>query len=260
VFEGVTDMAPVERASAARMALWRDVFTSDLPNVEIVFVSRFLAETAQEDLGHVLAPGRSHVIANPIDTEIFGYHPKPVEQRHRVLSIRPYASRIYANDLAVAAVLELRDEPWFDQLSFLFVGDGPLFEETLAPLRGLSNVTIRQTYLRQSEIAALHREHGVMLIPSRGDTHGVSRDEAMSSGLVPVTTAVGAVPEYVGPDEGFVVPEEDHVALADALRDLHHDPEGFARRSAAAAARIRRTTSADVTIPREIAVLRGETS
>jgi glycosyltransferase involved in cell wall biosynthesis len=260
VFEGVADMAPVERASDARMALWRDVVTADLPNVEVVFVSEYLAETAQADLGHALPAGRAHVIANPIDTDIFGYAPKPAEQRHRVLSIRPYASRIYANDLAVAAVRELRDEPWFDELSFLVVGDGPLFEDTVAPLRDLPNVTIRQAFLRQAEIAALHREHGVMLIPSRGDTHGVSRDEAMASGLVPVTTAVGAVPEFVGADEGYVVPEEDHVALADALRDLHRDPDGFARRSAAAAARIRRTTSADVTIAQEIAVIRGGAS
>jgi glycosyltransferase involved in cell wall biosynthesis len=34
-------------------------------------------------------------------------------------------------------------------------------------------------------------------VPSRTDTQGVSRDEAMSSGLVPVTNAVAAIPEFV---------------------------------------------------------------
>jgi glycosyltransferase involved in cell wall biosynthesis/spore maturation protein CgeB len=258
VYEGVEDMGPAQRASDARMTLWSDVFSAERPNVEIVFVSHHLADTAQEDLGHRLAPERFHVIANPIDTDIFRYRPKDPAQRHRILSIRPYASRIYANDLAVAAVLDLRGEPWFDELSFLFVGDGPLFEETVAPLRDLPNVTLRRTYLRQAEIAELHREYGVMLIPSRGDTHGVSRDEAMASGLVPVTNAVGAVPEFVGDREGFVVPPEDHRALADAIRELHRDPDGFLRRSAAAAARIRQTTSADEVITRELAVIQKE--
>ena len=46
---------------------------------------------------------RIRVIPNFVDGELFGYQPKDPAQRKRILSIRPFASHIYANDLAVLA-------------------------------------------------------------------------------------------------------------------------------------------------------------
>jgi glycosyltransferase involved in cell wall biosynthesis len=252
------ERAAAQRESDIRTAFWQDVLDEPTGRTRhYVFVSEHLAREAAEDLGRTIDPRRSSVIHNPIDTEIFRYEPKAPEQRHRILSVRPYASRVYANDLAVAAVLELSDRPWFDELEFRFVGDGPLFEETLAPLRGLANVRIDRGFLSQPEVAALYREYGVVLIPTRSDTHGVSRDEAMASGMVPVTSAVAAVPEFVGPDEGFLAPYDDQRGLADAIATLHEEPETFLRMSAAAAQRVRRQAAADLVIPRELALIRG---
>lgn len=36
-----------------------------------------------------------------------------------------------------------------------------------------------------------------MLIPTRADTQGVSEDEGMSCGVVPITNNIAAVPEFV---------------------------------------------------------------
>ncbi|GAA4814607.1 glycosyltransferase [Nocardioides caeni] len=242
--------------SARRVAFWQRVLDEAGPHVHFVFPSHYLAETVQEDLQRTLAEERFTVLPNPIDTDVFRHREKAPDQRHRILSIRPYTTRIYANDLAVAAVLDLVDEPWFDELAFHFVGDGPLFDETLAPLRDLPNVTIERRYLEQAEIAALHADHGVMLIPSRSDTHGVTRDEAMASGLVPIVSAVAAVPEFVSETEGFLAPPEDHRALARAIAELHADPDDFQRRSAAAAARVRRQAGIEVTLAQELALIR----
>lgn len=250
-------LAAAQTASDIRQEFWRTVIESAGANVHFVFVSDYLADEVQADLGCSLKPEQYTILPNPIETDIFEFHPKDPEQRHKILSLRPYATRIYANDLAVAAVLELSSKPWFDQLSFRFVGDGPLFEETLEPLREMANVTIEQGYLTHTQIADLHREHGVMLIPSRSETHGVSRDEAMASGLVPVASAVAAVPEFLSEEEGFLAPFDDHHALAAAITTLHEDPEGFLRRSAAAAARVRRQAGAEVVIPQEIALIEG---
>ncbi|WP_456697038.1 glycosyltransferase family protein [Aeromicrobium sp. P5_D10] len=251
-------LAAAQVDSDARIAFWRTVIDSSGPNVHFVFVSSHFAAEVQQDLERSLRPEQYTVLHNPIDTDIFQFHPKDPAQRHEILSLRPYASRIYANDLAVAAVLELSNQPWFDQLSFRFVGDGELFEETLAPLRGMANVTIQRGYLTHRQIAALYRDYGVMLIPSRSETHGVSRDEAMASGLVPVASDVAAVPEFVSEVEGFLAPFDDHHGLAAAIATLHDDPEGFLRRSAAAAARVRRQAGADVIIPQEINVILGQ--
>ena len=159
---------------------------------------------------------------------------------------------MYANDLAVAAVLDLAAEPWFDELEFTFLGDGPLFEETIAPLRDLPNVTVRRGFLTHAQIAAEHARHGVLLVPSRSDTQGVSRDEAMSSGLVPITSAVAAIPEFVDEEVAFLAPPEDHRALADAVRTLRAEPARYLRMSAAAARRVRRQSGADHVLDAEL--------
>ncbi|MBN2992439.1 glycosyltransferase [Pseudomonas cedrina subsp. fulgida] len=189
--------------SDARMGFWRSVLQPMPPNLQLVFVSRQFAEHTLQDLGLRLPADQYRIIHNPIDTQLFAYVEKPLEQRRKILSIRPYVSHTYANDLSVRAIQQLATKPWFNQLEFLMVGDGPLFEETLAPLRKYPNVRIEQRYLKQSEIAELHKHYGVFLCPSRMDTQGVSRDEAMASGLVPLTSRVGAIPEFVDDACGF---------------------------------------------------------
>lgn len=244
------------RATATRLAMWRELFRLRHPNLHFVFVSRYLAEQAMADVGVELAPAQYSIIHNYIDAQVFDYLPKPAEQRRRILSIRPYNSPVYANDLSVKAVLSLAGEPFFQDLEFLFVGDGELFESTLEPLRGLPNVEIRKGFLTQREIAALHKEFGLFLVPTRMDSQGVSRDEAMASGLVPLTNAVAAVPEFVDESVGVLAPAEDWHALADGIREMYLDPSLFLRRSAAAAARVREQSGYHATIAREIALVR----
>jgi glycosyltransferase involved in cell wall biosynthesis len=220
-----------------------------------VFVSNYLAEEVMTDYG-VRLPDRAYsVIHNVVDAELFPYHEKPPEQRFKLLSIRPYASPKYANDLTVRAIELLRDKPFFHDLEFRLVGDGRLLEETVAPLRDLPNVIIDPTFLTQAEIAALHREYGVFLNPTRWDSQGVSRDEAMASGLVPITNRSSAVPEFMDESCGFMVPEEDPQAIADAIERLVQDPALFLSMSKAAALRPRAQSSAACTIGKEIALI-----
>jgi glycosyltransferase involved in cell wall biosynthesis len=107
------------------------------------------------------------------------------------------------------------------------------------------------------EIAELHRDYGIFLCPSRGDTQGVSRDEAMSSGLVPVTNRVGAIPEFVDASCGMLADAEDVSALAEGIERLYAAPELFLTLSEQAAARVRRQSSPDCTTAREVALIRG---
>jgi glycosyltransferase involved in cell wall biosynthesis len=247
--EAERDQAKV--LSEVRMAFWRDVLASPHPNLHLVFVSQYFAEEVMEDVGIRLRPDQYSVIHNFIDTDLFAFHPKPADQRFRVLSIRPYASRKYANDLSVEAVLQLSRQPAFERFEFRFIGDGPLFDETLAPIAHLPNVVIERRFLSQGEIAQLHREYGVFLCPTRMDSQGVSRDEAMSSGLVPVTNAVTAIPEFVDTSCGILAPGEDARAMADGIQALASDPALFLRMAAAAAGRARAQCGYAATIRRE---------
>ena len=232
------ERAKAMRESKLRTAFWHRVLNPMPQNLKLVFVSRYFAEEVFEDLGFRLPDDRYTVIHNPIDTELFSYQTKPAEQRKRVLSVRPYASRQYANDLSVAALLKLSESRCFSDMEFRMIGDGKLFEETLQPLRKFPNVQVEKRFLTHAEIAALHKEYGVFLVPTRWDSHGVSRDEAMASGLVPVTTSVAAIPEFVDETSGIVVPPEDAVELASAMEKLYESPELFKRLSKGAAERV----------------------
>ncbi|WP_147463486.1 FkbM family methyltransferase [Cellulomonas triticagri] len=250
------DELEAEKAkSDARLAFWRSVFQDPGDGVRFVFVSRYLADEVMSDVGVELDEPRYAIVHNPIDTDLFRFQVKDPGLRFAILSIRPYASRTYANDLAVQAVLMLRDEPEFASLRFRFVGDGPLFDETLAPIKHLPNVVLDRRFLSQHEIVDLHAEHGIFLVPTRMDTHGVSRDEAMASGLVPVTNDVAAIPEFVDGTCGILAPAEDARAMADGVLALVRDPEEFSRMSAAAAARVGRQSSARAVISTEIELI-----
>jgi len=205
-----------------------------------------------KDTGQIISSEQYEIIHNPINTDLFTYREKPVEQRKKILSIRPYASRVYANDLSVKMILELSNKPIFSELEFRMIGGGELFKETLEPLRKFKNVIIENRFLTQAEIADLHKKYGVFLCPSRMDTQGVSRDEAMASGLVPATNAVAAIPEFVDKTCGILARGEDALAMADGIAYLYENPGKFQDMSAAAAKRVRQQNGFDLTIQKEI--------
>jgi glycosyltransferase involved in cell wall biosynthesis len=62
--------------------------------------------------------------------------------------------------------------------------------------------------------------------------------EAMSCEIPVVATAVGGVPDVVGPGEALLIPADDPVALAGALGGIRGDPGSARDRSAAARARL----------------------
>ena len=257
-FENEQQRDAAKIQSKARMTFWRGLLRQMPDNLTLIFVSKYLAEVTMEDLGFRLPDSRYAVIHNAIDTDLFAYYKKPAEQRKRILTIRPYASSTYANDLSVKAILVLSEKPYFKDLEFRLVGDGKLFDEVLAPVRGFNNVYIERRFLTHREIAAMHREYGIFLCPSRMDTQGVSRDEAMSSGLVPVTNSVGAIPEFVDETCGFLVRPEDSAGLAESIAKLYESPELFSAMSTAAAARVRMQSSCARTIERELTLFTQE--
>lgn len=246
------------RASDERLCFWRELLQEPPANLHLVFVSRYFAEEVQHDLGLELPASMYSIIHNPVDTDLFRYEPKTPKQRGRILSIRPFASAKYANDLSVQAILLLAQKPFFQELRWTIVGDGRLFEETVAPLLDFENVEIRREFLRHEEIARLHRSHGVFLCPTRCDSQGVSRDEAMASGLVPVTSDCSAIPEFVDAQCGILAPPEEAAGLAEGIERLWLDPELFLRLSQNAATRARSQVSGDIITPRELELLQAK--
>lgn len=238
-------------AIEARCRFWRTVLAAQRVTLATVsFAAREMARLDWADGADRLA-----VIPNPIDTDLFAYREKAPRDRFDILMIRPFDSRAYGNDMAVDAIRMLSERPRFEELRFTIVGDGPLFEKTLAPILHLPNVTVHRGFLTQDRIAEYHRRHGIFLVPTRLDTQGVSRDEAMSSGLVPVTNAIAAVREFTDDECAALAEPGSAASIAEKLWQLVDDPALFARQSRAAASRVRAQSASNLVIPRELALL-----
>jgi glycosyltransferase involved in cell wall biosynthesis len=192
--------------------------------VRFVFVSDWMRRITEMDT--LSGIQRYDVIANPIDGDLFKYVQKDKEARKKILILRSFSTKKYANDIAVKAILILSKREVFKELTFTIIGEGVLFDKLLSPLRKFSNVTIKKGVVRQVEIPAVHKEHGVFLCPTRQDAQGVSMCEAMSSGLVPVTSYSTAIPEFVTNNtSGILTHSPDEIA--DAIESLYNNPEKF---------------------------------
>ena len=88
--------------------------------------------------------------------------------------------------------------------------------------------------------------------PTRLDTQGVSRDEAMSSGLVPATNAVDAVPEFADDSCAILAPAENYHEIAAGIKKLYYNPDLFLNMSHNAAKRVRNQSSKKFTIEKEL--------
>lgn len=252
LYETDEERVLAQEQSDRRMAFWREIFEQRTETLSFVFVSRTQAKEVMDDVGMVLPESVWTVIHNPIDTGLFAYREKSADDRFRILSIRPHASRVYANDLVAATIRELSSREGFERFSFTLVGDGPRWDEDFAGLDAFPNVTLKRGFITQQEIKNLHDSHGVFLVPTRADTQGVSRDEAMASGLVPVTTAMGAVPEFVDDECGRACTSGDPVAMADVILQLAGGEHLFFGLSKAAAERVRSQSGSKAIITREL--------
>lgn len=221
--------------------------------IRFVFVSDWIRRTAEKD---ILAAIKTYdVIPNPVDVSLFAYRPKENELRKKVLVLRSFDSAKYANDVYVNGLLLLAKRNTFQDFEFTIRGKGWMFDKLLAPLRGFKNITITEGAVRQVLIPELHQAHGVFLCPTRQDSHGVSMCEAMSSGLVPITSNNSAIPEYVEGGKSGYLTDNSAKAIADALEDLLNNPQKFESMSQAAAKKIRERCDINVISKQELSII-----
>ncbi|MDK8897557.1 glycosyltransferase family 4 protein [Corynebacterium sp. MSK004] len=234
--------------------LWKELVATDSKVDRFFFVSDWWRTAASEDLGVRFDEPRSAVVHNVIDGELFQYEEKDAGQRFKFLWVRSAHALNYGADIAAALLRSLKNTDYWSKLEVTIVGDGNYFSE-FDDFRDDPNVEIKRGFVSQEEVAELHKKHGFLLVPSRFDTQGVSRDEGMSSGLIPVTNPVTAIPEFID-DSCAIQFEESRVADAvDKLIALFEKPEKFLEMSKCAAQRVRRQCGPSNTVAKELEVL-----
>jgi glycosyltransferase involved in cell wall biosynthesis len=234
---------------------WHEVLHHPHQPKSYVFVSDWWRQAVNDDMRVTFPTDRVHVVHNYINSELFAYVPKDPEQRFSLLWIRSASNRNYANDIAIRVIELLAKSVHWDRCRVTIIGDGRYFPEFERRLGKFENVHIEQRWATQREIAEHHKTHGIFLVPSRLDSQGVSRDEAMSSGLVPATNRVAAIPEFVDSDSGIIGNPEEAKGLAAGIERLWENPNEFLRLSESAAKRVRVQSGRETTIEREMKIL-----
>ncbi|MFT3846471.1 MAG: glycosyltransferase family 4 protein [Lacibacter sp.] len=223
--------------------------------IQFVFVSDWMRRITEWDTLSKIK--QKTIIANPIDTELFSYKQKDPELRKDILLLRSFGSNKYANDISAKAIQLLSVKPFFSELHFTIIGKGQLFQKITEPLKQFQNVDLQERAVRQVMIPELHAQHGIFLCPTRQDAQGVSMCEAMSSGLVPITSNNTAIPEFVTDREtGFVTNSAKEVA--DAVEVMYHQPELFQKISAQTAASVKQICSLQTIVTKELKLIEHE--
>jgi glycosyltransferase involved in cell wall biosynthesis len=220
--------------------------------IQFVFVSDWMRRITEWDT--LIKIKQRIIIANPIDTDLFSYKQKDPELRKKILLLRSFGSNKYANDISAKAIQLLSAKSFFPELQFTIIGQGQLFKKITEPLKKFKNVELREKAVRQIMIPELHAQNGIFLCPTRQDAQGVSMCEAMSSGLVPVTSNNTAIPEFVTHGEtGFVTSNAAEVASAIEL--MYYQPELFQKMSEQTSASIKQICSLHSIVTKELNVI-----
>lgn len=223
------------------------------PDSKFIFVSKWMYDITCEDIGYKI--DNYEIVHNYIDPGIFTFEKKSEDKRKKLLLIRSFANKKYANDITVKFIKKLSRKKYFCDLEILIYGDGKLFNSLTKRLRKFNNVTINHRFITQGEIAKIQKEYGIFLCPTRQDAQGVSMCEAMSSGLVPITSDNTAIPEFVDKDkEGMLCDNGNIESFVEAYERLYYDADLFIKMSESASKRVQAQCSMENTINKEIQI------
>lgn len=134
-------------------------------------------------------------------------------------------TRHKGHDLLLAALSALTDLAWHCTCVGA-LDQEPAFAADLRHGVESARLSDRITFTGAVVGAGLERFYAaadLLLLPSRGETHGMVVTEALAHGIPVIATAVGGVPDTIGYVEhgrrpGLLVPPEDSAALAAAIR------------------------------------------
>jgi colanic acid/amylovoran biosynthesis glycosyltransferase len=176
--------------------------------------------------------GKMVVIHYGVDPELYADAWKRMPAaRPRILCVashRPYKGLPYL----IEACRMLRDEGYVFDCNL--VGTGPMRDELAGMIRdrNLEDCVHLLGPKPEAEVARLLKETTFFVLPSiiqkDGTMEGMPNAliEAMATGRAVISTSIAGIPELIEHGStGFLVPPQDAVKLADAIRQMLDDPE-----------------------------------
>jgi glycosyltransferase involved in cell wall biosynthesis len=186
-------------------------------------------------------PARVHVIQNAYDEVA-----PPLSRADARARLRAEAnefiigwvgrlSREKGMDVLLAALADVRDRP----VTVAVIGSGGERAALEADAVRLG-VTGAVRWMGQvNDAPRLYRGFDLFVLSSRTEGTPIALFEAMDAEIPVVATAVGGVPAVVSSAEACLIPPEDPLALAQAIRDAYDDPAPGRVRAVTAKQRLR---------------------
>ena len=193
--------------------------------ITIVCVSEWMKKVTIKNWDLSNTDCKIEIIPNIINEEVFEYCEKDEKKRYNLLMIRSFANGKYAVDKAINVIELLSRHEVFPRMNIKIVGSGRLFNKYTGRINEYPNIEIHEGFLTQEEIANVHKDYGIFLCPTRQDAQGVSMCEAMSSGLIPITSSNTAIPEFVPAEFGIACETEQQ--MVDKILEIIEKPELF---------------------------------
>lgn len=208
----------LDAGNAALRRAWVPVFADE--TVPVVFASEHQRRHAEFDVD--ASASNAHVIPHHVATVPQLARVRQPSEAHSILLMTASDAPHAGGDIAVRALEILSSRRGFSDLSISILGGGPAVGRS--PLATMRNVSVSAAQPGPAERAAASFDHGILLSPSRWNTHDPVLAEAMGQGMVAVTHPVGGTPEYLDRSCAALPREGDPWAFADALWELVENP------------------------------------
>ncbi|GAA1059036.1 glycosyltransferase family 4 protein [Agromyces bracchium] len=199
------------------------------PAHAIVCVSGDLAARTRDLVGRG-NEGKVHVVGNAVDVARFTPFAGHSDERPMRVMFVGRVVPAKGVDTLLRAVAGFGPS----ELEVVVVGSGgfdpgaPLteYESDLRTLAAMSGPRVEfRPFVDRTALPALLRTADVLCVPSRwAEPSGLTVGEGLATGIPVVASRVGGIPEAAGP-AGLLVPPDDPVELAAAIRRLLDDPE-----------------------------------
>jgi glycosyltransferase involved in cell wall biosynthesis len=200
---------------------------------------RCISSRGVQDTSNQLPPalrGKVQLVHLGVDLHALELSVKAPYEAHNCITMACVAAMVARK--GHAALLEALSvlRTWGVGFRAIFVGDGPLLDEIRSRCESLGLTAEVQLMgrLDHSVVLDLYRQHDIDIavlstlalgegVPGEGIP--ASLMEAMAAGVPVVATDCGGTSELIGSGAGFLVPCNDKIAMATALRDLILDPD-----------------------------------
>jgi glycosyltransferase involved in cell wall biosynthesis len=214
-----------------------------------LFESVFAADTFRQKIGE--PRGTVRTIHNGVGAAEFA--PVPLDDDATDLMFLGELRHLKGVDILLDALALLHREGRTATLSI--VGDGALASalRARAAETGLSGVV---RFFSPMPARLAMAKGRTMIVPSRSESLPYAVLEAAAAAKPLVATHVGGIPEIFGPQAGVLVPPNDSVALADAIRRMLDDPDAAKADAMTLQDRVAADFSADAMVENIIAAYR----